>query len=323
MKMSYKIALIVSVVICLLAFFVIQDNSPPEPTQASAPPVDQAHAQEERKSLRADSKGDGSLKSMVNAKTPAPTNGAAGSLALDARSRVLASLDKDSPKADPQKPESVASNTAKDTPSPSPLGSSASGAIALARTETEKFKPDPAPQPTTTVSLKDLDAVLGSVDRSATATPVKTLTIGAPRDDAVQTATTKTENQKPETYIVQPGDTFSSIATKLYNDERRWVDLSQANFVDPTKLKVGQVLRLPDDRQVLAQEEPVPAGPGGVQSYTIRPGDSLSTVAQNYYGDPTLWRTIYNFNRDKIGDNPNAIQAGMTLKVPPTIKGAR
>ena len=66
-----------------------------------------------------------------------------------------------------------------------------------------------------------------------------------------------------------------------------------------------------------------PPGPGGIQTYTIRTGDSLSTVAETYYGDPTLWRTIYNFNRDKIGENPNAIQAGMALKVPPRVQGAR
>ena len=323
MKMSYKIALIVSVVACILAFAVFKGKSQPEPTQAANTPTDQAPAPAERKNLRADSKGDGSLKSMVNAITPASTNGTAGSLASDARNRVLASLNKESPGTDPQEPKTADSSQAGDATSTSPLGNGASAAIALARTETATNTTDATPKPATNVSHQDLDAVFGSTDHSDRATPVKTLTIGATTDANAQPTTAKSEADTPETYIVQPDDTFSSIAVKLYNDELRWADVAQANpEVEPTRLKIGQVLRLPGAER-LADEETVLPGPGGLQTYTIKPGDSLSTVAQQFYDDPTLWRTIYNFNRDTIGENPNAIQAGMPLKIPPTIKGAR
>ena len=127
-----------------------------------------------------------------------------------------------------------------------------------------------------------------------------------------------------EQYTVQPGDTFSSIAISHYGTEKHWIDIAQANpLVDPTRLKVGQVLRMPDMSTLPPQTEAVPDAPDGVRTYKIRPGDSLSTVAEKFYNDPTLWRTIYNFNRDKIGPNPNAIQAGMTVKVPPRVKGAQ
>jgi hypothetical protein len=47
----------------------------------------------------------------------------------------------------------------------------------------------------------------------------------------------------------------------------------------------------------------------------IKSGDSLSTLAKNYYGDMSKFRVIYNANRDKIKDN-YIIYTGDTLKIP-------
>ena len=46
-------------------------------------------------------------------------------------------------------------------------------------------------------------------------------------------------------------------------------------------------------------------------------GDTLGTIAQKFYNDPTLWRKIYEANRAAIGDNPDAIKVGMQLRIPP------
>jgi len=330
MKMSYKIALIVSVVVCILAFAVFKDKSQPEPTRAADIPNGTSQTPEQRKSLRVDSKGDGSLKSMVKANTTAPTNTADRSLAADARSRVLASLAKDAPQdapqTDTQRPGTTGRSTANATSSDSPLGEGISRTIALARTEPGTPRTLTKIQAAAKASRPDPDSVPGPPQPSdASPRPrVKTLTIGGPRVAVTKSKNAKSQTDNPNTYVVQPGDTFSSIAIKLYQDELRWADISQANpMVEPTRLKVGQVLRLPGASEKLSDQEPVPPGPGAIQTYTIRPGNSLSTVAEKYYGDPTLWRIIYNFNRDKIGENPNAIQAGMTLKVPPKLSGAQ
>lgn len=52
------------------------------------------------------------------------------------------------------------------------------------------------------------------------------------------------------------------------------------------------------------------------QEYTVKSGDSLSAIAQNFYGDASEWDKIYQANKRIIGDNPNLIQVGQTLKIP-------
>lgn len=50
-------------------------------------------------------------------------------------------------------------------------------------------------------------------------------------------------------------------------------------------------------------------------TYTVRPGDSLTKIAQAVLGDAGRWRDIYNLNTDQIS-NPDVIHAGMVLKLP-------
>jgi len=52
-------------------------------------------------------------------------------------------------------------------------------------------------------------------------------------------------------------------------------------------------------------------------TYTVQPGDTLRSIAEDQYGDAELWPRIYEANRDKIGSNPDNLVAGMTLTLPP------
>jgi hypothetical protein len=49
-------------------------------------------------------------------------------------------------------------------------------------------------------------------------------------------------------------------------------------------------------------------------SYTVRPGDTLSTIAAKEYGSATYWPSLWWNNRDKI-PNPNIIRTGMNLDI--------
>jgi LysM repeat protein len=51
------------------------------------------------------------------------------------------------------------------------------------------------------------------------------------------------------------------------------------------------------------------------RTYTVRPGDTLSEIAQRFYGNRADWTWIYNDNRSVI-QNPDDIYAGETLKIP-------
>lgn len=51
------------------------------------------------------------------------------------------------------------------------------------------------------------------------------------------------------------------------------------------------------------------------QTYVVKPGDSLSKIAQHVYGNMNDWRKIYEANRDIIQD-PDLIHPGQTLRLP-------
>jgi nucleoid-associated protein YgaU len=52
-----------------------------------------------------------------------------------------------------------------------------------------------------------------------------------------------------------------------------------------------------------------------LQSYTVEKGDSLSKIAKRVYGKASLWREIYEANRDNIKD-PDLIYPGQVLRLP-------
>ena len=56
--------------------------------------------------------------------------------------------------------------------------------------------------------------------------------------------------EQPAVYVVQPGDTLSSIARKVFGSSARWEEIFQANrnlLRSPNDLRVGQELRVPGE----------------------------------------------------------------------------
>jgi LysM repeat protein len=51
------------------------------------------------------------------------------------------------------------------------------------------------------------------------------------------------------------------------------------------------------------------------RTYTVRPGDTLSSIAQRFCGNPADWPFLYHVNESEIA-NPNVIYVGEKLKVP-------
>lgn len=132
-----------------------------------------------------------------------------------------------------------------------------------------------------------------------------------------------------KTYKIQSGDTFSSIAIKLYDDEKKWAAIAQANpLVDPTKLKVGQEIRLPNlaraaqEREAAlrkaAEEVAAAEGDGSATpvTVTVQPGDTLSHIAHRVYGKARHWNLIFEANKDQLKD-PGDVKVGQKLKIPP------
>jgi nucleoid-associated protein YgaU len=49
--------------------------------------------------------------------------------------------------------------------------------------------------------------------------------------------------------------------------------------------------------------------------YKVKPGDTLSKISQQFFGNPNQYQKIFEANRDKLTD-PNKIQVGQELKIP-------
>jgi nucleoid-associated protein YgaU len=53
----------------------------------------------------------------------------------------------------------------------------------------------------------------------------------------------------------------------------------------------------------------------GFTQYTVVAGDTLSSIAQHFYGDPGQWPRLFEANRNQV-INPNLIFVGQVLRIP-------
>ena len=69
--------------------------------------------------------------------------------------------------------------------------------------------------------------------------------------------------------------------------------------------------------QTAPQAQAAAAGQAAPQpkTYTVQPGDTLSKISKELYGNPNEYNKIFEANRDVLSD-PNKIKPGQTLKIP-------
>lgn len=145
----------------------------------------------------------------------------------------------------------------------------------------------------------------------------------------------------PRDYTIVEGDTFTSIAEEYLGDARKWVLIARENpDIEPTRLAVGQKIRLPAQDATLPPPASVagasgstagggsPGAVGGSRTETpapgatrhqVRQGETLASIAERYYGTKaeSAWRRIYEANRATIGDDPARLRVGASLVIPP------
>ncbi|HEU5486824.1 MAG TPA: LysM peptidoglycan-binding domain-containing protein, partial [Microlunatus sp.] len=109
-------------------------------------------------------------------------------------------------------------------------------------------------------------------------------------------------------YTVQRGDDLWSLAERFYGEGREWRQIAAANpevlTGGPDRLEAGWRLTIPDNTA------------GRSHSYRVRPGDTLSAIADQQLGDPDLWPELYAANRFQL-DDPNELSVGVRLELPP------
>lgn len=72
-----------------------------------------------------------------------------------------------------------------------------------------------------------------------------------------------------------------------------------------------------EKRQEVSAEMPKEGGGqwDATQYHEVTKGDTLSKIAEQYYGDASLYRKIFEANQD-ILKNPNLIKVGQKLRIP-------
>ncbi len=118
-------------------------------------------------------------------------------------------------------------------------------------------------------------------------------------------------NETTRVYVVQPGDTLTSVAVHFKTTPARLAELNQRSPGAP--LHVGQPLRVPVTGDIAFetfQGDDIPT-PGKYFVHVLQPGESAASVAQAY--GTSLRRTL---QLNKVND-PSLLKPGMRLIVPP------
>ncbi len=119
-------------------------------------------------------------------------------------------------------------------------------------------------------------------------------------------------------YTIKDDDSLWTIAEDWFGDASRWNLIAKANpLIDPDRLKLRQVIRLPAKDAVRRPLRTVRTTPNGPGTYVVKSGDSLSRIARIHYGDESKWSVIYEANRAAIGPDPARLKLGVRLRFPP------
>ncbi|GAA0270118.1 hypothetical protein GCM10010302_04610 [Streptomyces polychromogenes] len=152
--------------------------------------------------------------------------------------------------------------------------------------------------------------------------------------DASSTAVTYTVRD------LRPAESLWSIAQQTLGSGERWTDIAALNdgrtmadgtlFDAERPIQPGWVLTLPAGAAIPSAPATGAAGEGsashgaGQVRYTVRDGDSLSSIAAEQLGDPDRHQELFNLNQDQplpgggTFTNPDLIYPGQELALPHT-----
>jgi nucleoid-associated protein YgaU len=143
---------------------------------------------------------------------------------------------------------------------------------------------------------------------------------------------------------VRSGESLYAICKQYYGDTALVVPLAKFNKMDdPAALREGRRLMIPPAEAIGGKPKPAPASqpatnapkptavasnpanakpaqpaapsaPQPARTYTVKPGDSLASIAKRYLGSESRWRDLHKLNKSVI-DDPDNIRAGTVLNL--------
>ncbi|MHC5007510.1 MAG: LysM peptidoglycan-binding domain-containing protein, partial [Planctomycetota bacterium] len=228
------------------------------------------------------------------------------------------------PPADGQRAELEAAGTLPAPPPDLDLGEGAPGVLTASIEDAIGRSPAPA-EPGSGVLASD-----GLAAARASAKPPDDQWVLGPTPAYPPAAPAASPDPQFVDYSVREGDSMWTIADSQLGDPSRWGLIADANpTIDPERLRVGQRIRIPTKpnaagpilnapaRLPVASSPQPAAGPTKAAYYTVRSGDTLSRIAQLKYQNAAKWRAIYDANQGAIGFDPDRLEVGMRLRIPP------
>jgi len=121
------------------------------------------------------------------------------------------------------------------------------------------------------------------------------------------------------TYTIVQGDTLYGIAMKHYGDARSAQIIEAANpGLNPNALRIGEKILLPE-KPPAAERLPapaVPAAPAAGKVYLVQKNDTLIGISKRVYGDASMYRKIYEANKDILSSPSATLHIGQKLRLP-------
>jgi len=136
-----------------------------------------------------------------------------------------------------------------------------------------------------------------------------------------------TASAEPVYYKVQSNDNLFKIAKKHYGDGQKWKKIFEANrdiMPDSNSLYIDQLLLIPDVSVENRPKESFITQVRGrldnersknVDTHTVKAGDTLYRIAEEYYDDPNVWTKILEANEDTLED-AGSLKKGQVLIIP-------
>ena len=136
-----------------------------------------------------------------------------------------------------------------------------------------------------------------------------------------------TASAEPVYYKVQSNDNLFKIAKKHYGDGQKWKKIFDANrdiMSDSNSLYIDQLLLIPD---VSVENRPKESfitqvrgqldneRSNNVDTHTVKAGDTLYRIAEEYYDDPNVWTKILEANKNTLED-AGSLKKGQVLIIP-------
>ena len=89
----------------------------------------------------------------------------------------------------------------------------------------------------------------------------------------------------------------------------------QIKLVDPTFSDLTADIDAPAAAAAAAAAASAGGPSSSARTYIVQPGDSLSKISRQFYGDANKYMKIFEANKDKLAD-PDKVRAGMNLVIP-------